>query len=175
MKRHEVLASGIFTGVAGGIVMMAMGMIAATAQGIPPVHPLEVIGESFVGPEALDGTAAKAAFGALVFFLTAAGLGIVFAAIAPRELGTSCAMGLGAGIALFAMGVMMSAIVPWVNPGFRDGFQVIGGWWVVAHAVFGVILGTAPPFRRWLSRETSDAISGPELVRARAAPTTPTS
>ena len=165
MKHHEVLAAGILSGIAAGIAMMAVGMIAAATQDVPLLYPLQIVGESFVGPEALGGVA-KVAFGSLVHLLTSAALGIVFAAIVPREFGTTCAMGLGTGITLFAMGVMMSTLVPWANPGFRGAFQAIGGSWVLAHAVFGVTLGIAPSLRRWVSREASGAISDREPVHA---------
>lgn len=173
MKHHEVLAAGILSGIAAGIAMMVVIMIAAATQDVPPLHPLRAIGESFVGPQALDGVA-KVAFGAFVHVMTSAALGIVFSAIAPREFGTTCAMGLGMGFALFAMGVMMSTIVPRVNPGLRGELQVMGGSCVLAQAVFGVMLGIAPWLRRRLSREARHATSERELVDPQGAEIAPT-
>lgn len=166
MRRHEVLAAGILSGVAGGIAMIVVVAIAASINGIPALDPLAVIGETFVGPEALDGIAVKVAFGAFVHAGTSSALGIVVAGILPRDFRTASAMGVGVGVALFAMGVMMSAVVPWANPGFRAASQAIGGSWVLAHAVFGMTLGTAPPLRRWISRDASDV-----RVRGEAVPT----
>ncbi len=161
-----MLAAGILSGLAGGVAMMALLAIAAALQGIAPVHPLAVIGETFMGPEALsDIVAAKLAFGALLHLATSVAFGIVFAGIVPREFRTSCAMGLGLGVALFQMGFMMSVIVPWVNPGFRAGSQVIGGSWVLAQAVFGATTGIAAPLRRWISGEASDATRERAVVR----------
>jgi len=174
MKNHEVLVAGILSGVMGGIAMMAVAMLASAAEGIAPLHPLATIGETFVGPDALGSVAAKVAFGALVHTVTSAAIGTVFAAIVPPDFRTGSAMGLGAGVALFAMGFMMSAIVPWANPGFRGAFQVIGGSWVIAHAVFGLTLGIVVPLRRWVARETIAAPSDGERVRPRAAPAAPT-
>jgi hypothetical protein len=174
MKHHEVIAAGILSGVAGGITMMAVLVLAAAAQGIAPLHPLMVVGETFIGPEALDAVAAKVAFGAFVHVLTSAAFGVVFAGIVPRDFRMGCAMGLGAGTALFAMGFMMSTIVPWANPGFRAASQVIGGSWVLAHAVFGVTLGIAPPLRRWISRAASHTAVEGQFLRTPAAPVAPT-
>jgi hypothetical protein len=161
-----MLASGVATGVAGGLGMMFVLAIAATAHDLSPMQPWSSIGESFLGAGELDGTGAKAALGAVVHLATAAVFGVLFAAILPRDMPATCAMGLGAGLALFAMGFMMSVVVPWVNPGFREAAQVIGGSWVIAHGVFGAVAGLAAPMRRWFSREASDATR--EGVPARA-------
>lgn len=167
-KRHELLAAGTLAGLAAGIAMMAVAMIGAAGQDLPPLHPLQAIGESFVGPEALDGLA-KPALGALVHAATSAALGIVLAAMAPRESRTTCAVGLGLGFSLFALGFMMSTFVPWVNPGLRQELQPMGGSWVLAQAVFGVTLGIAPALRRRFAREMSRPASGLERVRPRHA------
>lgn len=150
-----MLAAGAAAGVAGGLGMMVVLALAATMEGLAPVQPLSSIGESFLGVE-LGGTGPKVALGAILQLVTAVAFGIVFAAILPRDLPVACAMGLGAGLALFAMGLMMSVVIPWVNPGFRAAAQAIGGSWVIAHGVFGAMAGLAVPLRRSLSRETSD-------------------
>jgi hypothetical protein len=169
LSGHDVLAAGTFAGVLGGIGMIVVAMIGAANQGVSPAHPLMVIGETFVGPEALAG-GPKLAFGALVHVLTSAGLGVVVVALIPREYRPACAMGLAAGLVLFAMGFMMSTLVPWVNPGLRGSFQVIGGTWVVAHVVYGVTLGLAPALRRWLARETIEATARPAPGSTAAVP-----
>lgn len=168
MRHHEALAAGIVSGIAAGVAMMAVAMTAAAIQHVSPLLPLQVIGESFVGPEALDGIA-EVAFGLLVHLLVSTILGILFAAIVPREFGTTCAMGLGVGITLFAMGFMMSTFVPWVNPGLRGHFQVIGGAWVLAHTVFGVTVGLVPALRRRIAREASPPASMPAAFAPRGA------
>ncbi len=151
--------------------MLAVAMIGASLQGIAAMHPLQVIGESFVGPEAFDGVAAKIAFGALIHLATSVAFGILLAAIVPRDFPMASAIGMGVGVALLTLMFMMSLVMPWANPGFRRGMQDIGGAWVIAHAVFGMALGTAPALRRWLAPEASDAsASDAERVRPRAAP-----
>ncbi len=168
-----MLASGILCGIVGGVAMVGVAMIAAKWQGVGAVHPLQVIGESFVGPEAFDSIAAKIAFGALIHLVTSLAFCILFAAIVPRDFAMASAIGVGVGSALFTLMFMMSVVVPWANPGFRRGMQDIGGTWVIAHAVFGVALGMTPAFRRWLAREGGGAsIPEAEWVRPREAPVT---
>jgi hypothetical protein len=169
MKRHEVLAAGGLSGVLGGIAMMAAAMVGAATQDVSPAYPLAIIGDTFAGSEGLDGPAARAAIGAAIHLTISAGVGVVFAAIVAPDFPTGCAMGLGAGLTLFFMGFMMSAVVPWANPGFLEASHVIGGTWVVAHAVFGLTLGVAPPLRRWISHQAGDAAQRPAI----ASPATP--
>lgn len=156
MRRHEVLASGIITGLAGGVVMLAVAVIGARWEGLAAMHALEVIGESFVGPGALDG-AMKISFGALVHLTTSVAFGVLLASIVPRDFPMASAIGVGVGFALFALMFMMPVVVPWANPGFRRGMQDIGGTWVLAHALFGATLGMSPALRRWFLHAPSGA------------------
>jgi hypothetical protein len=166
MKGHEVLVSGILSGIAGGVAMLGVAMIGAESQGIEPMHPVKVIGETFVGPGAFDGEATKIAFGAFVHLVVSGAFGLLVASVVPRDFPAASAVGVGVGFALFGLMFMMTLVVPWANPGFRGNMQDVGGTWIVAHAVFGVVLGTTPALRRWLAREASDA-SAPELERVR--------
>jgi hypothetical protein len=152
LKRHDVLSSGALCGIAGGAAMVGVSAISATSEGLPATHALQVIGESFVGPEALAG-AAKLAFGAIVHLVASVALGILCASIIPRDFPGASAIGAGVGFGLFALMFMMILVVPWANPGFRWGMQAVGGSWVIAHAVFGVALGMAPSLRTRLVRE----------------------
>jgi hypothetical protein len=166
MKRHEVLASGILPGVAGGAAMLAVAMVGATLQELPVLHLLDVTGESLVRPGAFDGASTKLTFGALVHLGASIGWGILLAAIVPRDFPTASALGVGVGLALLALMFMMSLVVPWANPAFRSGMQDIGGSWVIAHAVYGLVLGMAPAFRRWFARDAART-DLPEPDRAR--------
>jgi hypothetical protein len=168
VRSHEVVAFGILTGIAGGVAMLAIAMLGAMLEDVPVLHPLEVIGESFVGPEALEG-AAKVAFGALVHLATSAALGILLAAILPRDFPGASALGVGVGFALFTLMFMMPAVVPWANPGFRGAMQDLGGTWVLAHAAYGLVVGTGPALRRRLVPEAPRATApGAERALPRA-------
>jgi hypothetical protein len=171
MRHHEVLSAGAFSGAAGAGVMLAVAAIGALAQDVDLALPLAAIGETLVGG---DARAAKLALGAVLLLATCVGIGIVLAAIIPREFATSCAMGLGVGVAVLAAGVMMSTIVPWVNPGFRARIQVLGGTWTIAIAAFGATLGISPGLRRWIAGAARGAASGhaPLIPGVPARPTT---
>lgn len=150
LRRHDVIASGVLTGLAGGVGMMVVAVVGAASQDLPALHALGIVGESFVGPDAFGGGGARLAFGALVHLATAAALGVLFAATFPRDFPTPSALVVGQGFALFTIMFLMPLVVPWVNPGFRGAMQGMGGTWVLAHAVFGFAVGLAPALRRRL-------------------------
>lgn len=151
--RHEILSTGLVTGGAGAAAMIAVIAMGAATQELSPLHPAMVLGESFVGPDALKSVAAKVAFGLLVHLGTSVALGIVLAAILPRDFPMASAIGVGVGFGLLSfMFVLAPLVVPFVNPGFVAGNQAIGGTWVIALAVFGAVLGTGPALRRWAAR-----------------------
>jgi hypothetical protein len=164
LRRHDAVTAAAVSSVAGAIAMLAVAMLGAAFQEISLAHPLRLIGESFVGPEALSG-APKIAFGALVHLATSLAFALLFIAIVPRDYGNASAMGVGVGFALFGLMFMMTVVVPWANPGFRSGMQEIGGTWVIAHAVFGVVLGATPAIRRSLAQ-----VSRPATVAGAAVP-----
>lgn len=145
---HEALASRIVSGVAGAVAMIVVIQVGALSAGMALERPLQVIGWTFVGPDGVGAVAASVALGALAHLTAAVVLALVFTAIVAPDRDRTSSVGVGVGFALFALGIMMSVVVPWANPGFRGEMQAIGGTWVIAHAVFGAVLGLRPGLRR---------------------------
>jgi hypothetical protein len=166
LRRHDVIASGVLTGIAGGVGMVVVATAGAAWQDLPALHALGMIGESFVGPDGLAGGGARLAFGAVVHLATAAALGVVFAGTLSRDFPTASALVVGQGFALFTIMFLMPLVVPWANPGFRGGMQAMGGTWVLAHAVFGFAVGLAPALRRSLVHGAAPAPAEPSRAGA---------
>jgi hypothetical protein len=145
---HEGVASRVIAGVAGAVAMMAVIEAGAMAEGMALVRPLQVIGWTFVGPDGLGTVAVSAAFGAVIHLTVAVVLALIFTGIVGPDRERTSSIGVGVGFALFAVAIMMSLVVPWANPGFRGEMQAIGGTWVIAHAVFGAVLGLRPALGR---------------------------
>jgi hypothetical protein len=154
LRRHDAFTAALVAAAAGAVAMAAVAMVGAAVVGIAPSSPLALIGESFVGPEALAG-GGKVAYGVLVHVVTSLAFALLFVGVVPRDYRAGSALGVGVGFAMFGLMFMMSVVVPWANPGFRSGMQEIGGTWVIAHAVFGLALGTTPALRRHLARENT--------------------
>ena len=157
LRRHDILVSGIASGLLGGLAMGFFLILSASMNGMKPLHPLDVIGATFAGsavPE--SGASGSVALGAVLHLATSAAYGVVFAAIVPRTLPLGCAMVVGAGYAFFLLGIMTSCVVPAVNPLFRTEMQPIGGSWVIAQALYGSFLCLAPVLRRRLAPRPLD-------------------
>ncbi|HSB21330.1 MAG TPA: hypothetical protein VLD85_15080 [Anaeromyxobacteraceae bacterium] len=140
LPRQEWLASGVGGGLFAGAVM-ALFLMLATGAGTPWGQPFRAIGATFIGAGALEGGAGAIAFGAILHALTSAVLGLGFVALFPRDFPRASGAVVGLGYALFAMAIMTSLVVPAVNPAFASAVQPTGGTWVVAHALFGAVLG----------------------------------
>jgi hypothetical protein len=125
--------TGAIAGLAGGGAMALFLVGAARWEGVPALHALRVVGDAFAGADPLVGLVVHAA--------TSAALGILLAWILPRDFPPACCAGVGAGFALLVLGLMAELFVPMVHPAFVRDMHVVGGAWVAAHAVYGVVLG----------------------------------
>jgi hypothetical protein len=118
-------------------------ILVAAAVGLDPLHPIRVIGATFGGPEASLAGAATVAWGAFVHAAASIAIGLAFVAIFSPEARPLGGAVLGGGYALFVLGIMAAGVVPRVNDVFRVEMQPMGGSWVVAHALYGCVLGLA--------------------------------
>lgn len=140
-RRAGLLRTGIASGLLGGAAMAVFVLLAAAAAGMDPLLPMKAIGATFVGPEALRAGAGIVAWGVLLHAATSAAFGVLFVALFPLDLRPLGAGVLGAGYAMFVLGVMAAGVAPAVNAHFRAAAQPMGGSWVVAHVIFGCALG----------------------------------
>lgn len=125
--------SGVVAGLAGGAAMAVLLAVFSVREELPALHAFRVIGDVVAGADAALGLAVHAA--------TSAALGVLLAWIVPRDFPAASSAGVAAGYALFVMGFMVGVIVPWFHDGFVRDLHEIGGTWVGAHAVYGVVLG----------------------------------
>jgi len=148
--RGTVLA-GIRSGLAGGLVMFLVVALSAGIEGLGWLHPLEAIGTTLVGAGTSGGAAAVAG-GALLHAVASAVFGVGLAAVLPDDFPPVSAAAVGGAYGLFTAGLMMSLVVPLVNPAFRALIQPVGGSWTIGHIGFGATLGLALTLRHWASR-----------------------
>lgn len=125
--------SGVVAGLAGGAAMALLLAVFSVREELPALHAFRVIGDVVAGADPALGLAVHAA--------TSAALGVLLAWIVPRDFPPASSAGVGAGYALFVMGFMVGVVVPWFHDGFVRDLHEIGGTWVGAHAVYGVVLG----------------------------------
>lgn len=149
---HEgsLTAAGLGIGVLGGAVMALVLVLAAALSDLAPLAPLEGMGETFTDRDAPHGSAAFTVYGIFLHLAVASLFAIVFLTLVPTGFPTTSAVGTGLGYAMFVMAVMSLLVVPAVNPELQEGMHLIGGSWVIAHALYGVTLGFGPGLRRRL-------------------------
>lgn len=148
VRTNDALAGGASAGLLGGAAMLAIVMAAAPGAGLTPAWPLQLTAGTVMGADALERGASAAILGLVLWAVVAAALGVVFAAITPRDYSLASASIVGVGYALFVMPIMVTLVLPWVNPTMRAEMPAVGGTWVIAYAVFGSLLGLVPRFRR---------------------------
>jgi hypothetical protein len=141
-----LVAGGAAAGLLGAAAMIAVIVVSGLVSGFGVGFALEPLWASFgEGPAAVLAGLAQLA-------IVAAVLGIVFAWILPPRFPTTGAVVVGVGYGLVLMSLAASLLMP---AQMRDGMALMGGSWVIAHAVLGALLGLAPALRRRFSRRAA--------------------
>lgn len=147
-RANDALVGGGSAGLLAGALMLAFMVAAAATAGLTPAWPLKLTAGTLMGPDALEEGAAAALLGLVLWAVVSTALGILFAAITPRDYSFPSAAVVGLGYALLVMPIMVTLVLPRVNPTMRAEMPAAGGAWVLAYAVFGLLLGLVPRFRR---------------------------
>jgi hypothetical protein len=158
VARRRWILSGALSGLAGGFVMLTVVALSAAVEGMGWLQPLEAIGATLSGAEA-SGGAATVAIGAALHTVVSAVFGVGLAAVLSDDFPRGSAATVGGAYGLFTAGVMMSLIVPVVNPVFRSAVQPVGGSWAIGHAAFGVTAGLALTLRRRASSRAQNDVA----------------
>ncbi len=159
---RETWIAGVGAGALAAVAMMAFMMGAAELDG-SALDPLRAAGATFRGRDA-SGGAGAIAWGIVLHLVTGAALGVLFAAMVPRDITAPAGAVLGAGCALILMGFAVTLVIPPLNPILAAEMPRHGGSWVIAHALFGAVMGIAP----WLRRRIGDRSARRPEAAARA-------
>ena len=137
------LGPGFVAGLLGGVTMALWMVVSALAADVAPLGPLEALGDTFGGAEGRERNAATFVLGILMHLAFAGILGVLFVSVLPRDFPGGMAAMMCMGFAFVVMGFMTSLVLPAVNPPLRAEMPMLGGSWVIAHAVFGITVGYA--------------------------------
>ncbi len=144
-----ITEAGVAGGVAGGIAMAAFLMgYAQFVQGGNAAAPLQTMGATFYGPDALIGGLGVVVWGALLHLTIAAALGAVFAWIVGPYPRGGASVGWGITYSLVVMLAMTYLVLPWANPTMFERVPLMMGAWATAHVVYGFGLALAPGYLR---------------------------
>jgi hypothetical protein len=152
--------SGIITGQLAGLIMAVVVMIVfAVFLGKSPLFPVQVIGSTLYGSEALNGFHFGALLAGLLLHQLGPSLlwGVIFGLIAARAniTTTGSALKLGLGLGLISM-VGPYLLIPFVMHTMQGADywnqNVPMFWDWAAHVVFGACFALYPMIRAFLSR-----------------------
>ena len=152
------MEAGAVTGVTGGALMIATLMVQATATGYGALFPLNLIGATFRGPEALVGGTSVMLSGLLMHVVTSVVFGTMFSMAVLRRPRLAPTLVTGIAYGLLVLLFMTYVALPYANPTMRQ--RVIGapGTWFFSHVAFGLGVGLAPLIkRRFRSRPQAHA------------------
>ncbi len=162
----EVWRAGVAAGMLAAAAMILF-MAAAAAFDGDALGPLRAVGTTLRGREALSGGAGTIAWAVLLHLAVGAALGIPYAAVVPRDMPLHSSVVLGAGCALVVMAFAVPLLVPAVSPVLADRMPAHGGAWVIAHALFGAVVGIAPELRRRIGARRGARARGMPVLRPR--------
>jgi uncharacterized membrane protein YagU involved in acid resistance len=145
--RRSLVVPGAIAGLIAGVVMAMWAMIVAAVMGVGLLAPPQMIAEPFFGPYRM-GTFSAAAFvvGLMVHMMFSAVFGVIFALIWQR---------IARGGVVAVLGGMVYGVIVWAVMGYVVS-PIVGAhitqemptWaWIVAHLMFGVVLGVWPVLR----------------------------
>lgn len=157
---NEIIDAGMVAGLAGGVAMALFATIYAAAAGIGFWQPLEAIAATITGASAVHANAGAVILGLVVHLVVSMVLGVVFAALCPREVLAAPAIVFGTFAALFVLVLMNLIVLPFVNGHVRSHLMWGSDVGVipvqaafVMHILYGLGLSLAP----WLRRRFSPA------------------
>jgi hypothetical protein len=145
---HDLLAAGVAGGLLAGAAMLASITASAALAGRSLAQPLQLTAATVLDRGALDGGAGAVALGLLLWAVVSVALAVLFGAMLPRDFPFVSAAALGVAYMFFVIALATSFVLPRVNPVMREEMPPMGGAWVVAYALFGLVLGVVPVLRR---------------------------
>lgn len=158
---RDTLVVGAAAGLTAGLAMAMWAMLTSIWHGVDILAPFEMIGATFMGPNATHATFAMTAYGMLIHGVMSALMGVLFVALLPPTCSCrfACAAGLGFGFAVLL--AMTYVVMPAVNPVMRHTVEAIPKSWIIQHAIFGAMLAVVPVYWRYYREErehTSEAL-----------------
>jgi hypothetical protein len=151
-KVNDAVAGGLAAGVLAGAAMIVWAVASAALADLAPTRWMEVAGATLTGGDAGDEGPHFLLAGALLWLAVSAALGLLFAAMIPRDYPFVSAAILGVGYSFGVLAIMASSVLPRVNPALRAEMTQTGGAWVLAYVAFGLVLGVVPALRQRFAR-----------------------
>ena len=142
------LEAGAVTGASGAVLMLAVLMAQGAVTGYGALFPLNMIGATFRGPEALVGGASVILWGLFLHAVASLFFGILFSVAVIRKPHLAPTLMVGIAYGLLILLFMNYVVLPYANPIMRQRVISTPGSWFFAHVAFGLGVGMAPLIKR---------------------------
>jgi len=159
MSPAKPILSGLITGVIAGLVMaVVMMLVFALVLGTSPLYPVQVIGATIYGEEALVGLHVPALLSGLALHMIPSIVwGIIFGFVASSVNIVSASKALLFGLCLgivtmIDVYVLVPKLMQWLGRTDIWNREVPMFWDWAAHIVFGATFVLYPAVNRWLTR-----------------------
>ncbi len=147
----SIVESGAVAGLVGGIGMIAwLAIFGLFVDGVGLLGVPKLIGATFYGRAALGPGFGAAWWGLVLHMAVSIGFGVLFAAVAKRELDPMVEVAGAIVYGLFLWLVLTFVVMPAVDPVMREWIPRLSSGWFGAHVVYGACLGLVPQLRRAL-------------------------
>jgi len=161
--------TGAIGGLAGGLAMAMVMMLVTAVQGMGVFKPLYLIAATVHQPWAMQSGAAlgPVLVGALLHMMLSISFGLVFSAalaVVPGAGATARVVG-GMVWGVLVLAINQSLVLPLVDPAMVTATNGLLFWWILAHLLFGLVLGTIALTGVPATRQT--AVSQPSRVQPR--------
>jgi hypothetical protein len=149
---REIIIAGALAGILGGLLMAVWGAFATAAKSLGWLAVPQMIGATFMSPDALLHPIALAVWGTVLHLLVSAAWGILFASLVRRETPPLASLIAGLAYAIGIFLLMAFVVVPVTNQVMADRTPMMLGNLFIMHLLFGVGVSIAPLLRRRLAR-----------------------
>ena len=151
------LEAGAVTGASGAVLMLAVLMVQSSVTGYGALFPLNLIGTTFRGPEALVGGAGVMLTGLFLHAVASLIFGTLFSIAVVRRPHLAPTLVVGIAYGLLILLFMTYVVLPYANPMMRQRVVATPGSWFFSHVAFGLGVGMAPLIKQLFKpRRASD-------------------
>ncbi|HJU72729.1 MAG TPA: hypothetical protein VJ717_03215 [Gemmatimonadaceae bacterium] len=145
---RDTLIVGAIAGLTAGLAMALWGVLTSIWHGLDLLASFQMIGATFLGPDATEAGLGMTLYGVVLHAMTAAAFGILFTMFLPQNSTTKYASAAGLGFGMAILLAMTFVVTPIVNPVLRHTVASLPKSWVIQHALFGLTLGIVPTLWR---------------------------
>lgn len=143
---REIVLAGAVAGAAAGAAMAVFFMLLGSWLGMGWLGIPQGIGALFYGSGAM-GRGPPAFWGLAVHFAVSVGLGVLFAAIVPRNASPLGSVMGGILYAIAVWAVMTWVVIRMLDRPLADLVDHMPFGWLSANVIFGIVLGSASQLR----------------------------